>query len=205
MDLDRKELIESLMPYFNVVEEYHSLIYVNGFILNDCKSFEIPEGVNIIGENCFSEKRELESIYIPDTVLVIEDYAFWECNALKHVRMSNSLHSIGKGVFFATYSLEYIDLPSSLAIISGPFGKCDSVIEFIIRDGIKSIEDGFFNDGKIRRLYLPKSVTVVEAGAFANRSIIDEVYYAGSERDKAKMLIENDTLLNSRWIYDVKR
>ena len=62
------------------------------------KAIELPNGLEYIGVNCFSES-ELESIKIPPAVKTIEAWTFYQCESLKHVEFSEGLEHLGEFCF----------------------------------------------------------------------------------------------------------
>ena len=71
---------------------------IEGNTFGNCEglaSVELPEGLEYIGPQCFSESG-LESVAFPPALKVIENGAFRECGNLKNVEFSEGLERIGR-------------------------------------------------------------------------------------------------------------
>lgn len=67
-----------------------------------------------IGENAFSDCRNLKSIIIPEGVVYIGNAAFYNCPNLESVLLPESLTSIGTSAFNGCISLEELTIPKSV-------------------------------------------------------------------------------------------
>jgi hypothetical protein len=86
----------------------------------------IPEGVTSIGDNAFSECRDLTSINIPESVTSIGDRAFSGCWDLTRIDIPESVTSIGDYAFFGCWALVNINIPEGIASIGdGVFFDCE--------------------------------------------------------------------------------
>ena len=69
------------------------------FCLVNDESFAIPEGVRVIGEMAFRQKKHLKNVIIPSTVETIERDAFYDCDDLDHVYIPASVETIRSYAF----------------------------------------------------------------------------------------------------------
>lgn len=76
----------------------------------------IPSQVNVIGNFCFQNRLEIESIYVPDSVKSIGFASFYGLSELRHIRMSTNLVSVGDAAFWFCSKLESIKLPPEVKI-----------------------------------------------------------------------------------------
>ena len=76
----------------------------------------IPEGVSIIGDDCFSGMELIESIELPTGIIKIGDNAFSGCMRLKYVSFPETLKSIGNGAFKESGLIE-VEIPDSVTTI----------------------------------------------------------------------------------------
>ena len=104
-------------------------------------------------------------------------------SALTSITIPNSVTSIGSSAFSHCTSLTNITIPNSITVIEGYlFNTCSA---------LKSIN-------------LPKSVINVNYGAFYQCSALKDVWYSGTESDKASITINsgnNTPNLNATWHY----
>lgn len=87
---------------FNYVED----IYPRMFHGTTIETFDIPEGVEVIGKNAFADSFELKSITIPDTVKKIKENAFMNCIKLSEVFIPSSVIDIGPNVFMGDENIK---------------------------------------------------------------------------------------------------
>jgi len=159
------------------------------------QSYQIPQGVQVIGDWAFSECRSLASITIPDSVTRIEGRAFDKCSSLESITIPDSVQHIGvyafsncdrltkvtipNGVtsieayaFSSCNRLESIAIPDSVTSIGArAFDSCDALTSVIIPDGVTSIGDYAFGFcGALTSAVIPKSVTHMGQRAFVDCS-----------------------------------
>ena len=63
------------------------------------ETYEIPQGIRLIGYTAFSDCLKLTSVIIPDSVTTIDDNAFLRCYNLTNVIIPNSVTEIGVHAF----------------------------------------------------------------------------------------------------------
>ncbi len=73
------------------------------------KSYTVPNGAEVIGEDAFSLCTNLTSVTLPEGVLLIDDHAFSMCMYLETVTLPDSLVRIGEGAFAMCGSLTQTD------------------------------------------------------------------------------------------------
>ena len=87
-----------IMNGFNVFKYIDNITH-RMFSGSTIDTFEIPEGVEIIGKSAFENCLDLKSVVIPDTVKKIQDNAFINCPKLRKLIIPDSVVSLGKHVF----------------------------------------------------------------------------------------------------------
>ena len=107
---------------YNVFERCNNLkkVRLTGNIINPHGYFGtdtvenviLDEGIEIIGDNAFSNCLNLKEITIPSTCYYIKDFAFYNCPTLEKVHISNNTHCIGGYTFFNCNNLIELKLPT---------------------------------------------------------------------------------------------
>ncbi len=145
-------------------------IYDEAF--SDClslTSIEIPASVTSIGYGAFRGCLNLTSIEIPYSVTNIDHWAFSKCASLGSLVLPNSLTDIGDGAFADCESLTSIVLPNSLTSIGNwVFESCVSLTTIEIPNSVTSIGNGAFEGcSDLESIVIPNSVTNIGNMAFA--------------------------------------
>ena len=125
-------------------------------------SIDIPEGVTIIPEYCFSQRSSLESITLPSTIKQIGKCAFYACSALTSIDIPEGVTIIPKGCFYKCTKLKSVALPTTIKKTSeSAFGQCDKLKTISIPNGCERLEElGGFDSGA--RIFLPPSLCSID-------------------------------------------
>ena len=132
------------------------------------KDYEIPNSVTSIGDNAFSDCKNITSIHIPDSITSIGDRAFCGCKSLTSIHIPDSVTSIGDSAFYCCRSLTSIHIPDSVTSIGdSAFGVCESLTSIHIPDSVTSIGDRAFHScNNLTAIHIPDSVTSIGDSAF---------------------------------------
>ncbi len=151
--------------------------------LEQIRTVDIGSGVTTIGNNAFSDCKNLTAVTIPDSVTAIGDGAFSGCESLASVSIPGSVTAIGAGAFSGCESLTSVPVPSSVtAIGDSAFSNCSSLADINVASGnsaYSSVDGVLFNAdqtilhtypaGKSSKSYnVPASVTAIGDSAFWN-------------------------------------
>ena len=91
--------------------------------LGTITEFEIPNGVNKIGENAFLTQNKMTKVIIPETVKEIKQNAFGSCSSLTKIEIPSSVEKIGYGCFDSCKNLSEIRINKEKGSIAGsPWG-----------------------------------------------------------------------------------
>lgn len=203
-----ENLIEIEMP--------DTVAYVGQYAFRDCKSLrtvKLGERIKGISIQTFTGCTALKEITIPDSVENISENAFELCTALNTVNIGSGLNNLDKYAFRRCNNLLNITVDednetfhSSRNCMIETASKTlvlGTKLSMIPNDGsVTAIgQYAFKNSGST--LYLPKSVTNIDAGAFISCSNLKTVYYEGTEIDRANIVIEgeNSNLTGATWVY----
>lgn len=140
--------------------------------------YEIPAGVEVIGERAFHHSSNLTEITISSGVTKIGRDAFTACENLASVTIPEGVTEIG----------------------SSAFAICQNLTSAAIPEGVSTLEMSLF-DGcwKLASVSIPASVTKIGKYAFSLCYGLKDVYYHGTEDDWAGIEVEygNDDLLKA--------
>lgn len=131
-------------------------------------TLEIPDSVEVIGEQCFYQCLELKRIVIPNSVETIGNGAFSTCNNLETVTIPNSVTSIGTRVFEFCDSLSEVELGENITTITkGMFQSCGLLEQVKMKGAVTSIgENAFMGCVNLVVFDIPSTVTSIGASAF---------------------------------------
>lgn len=167
------------------------------------------EGLIGVGEGSFGSCPKLKSIELPSTLERIANSAFRECTALTEVVL-NSNAAIGHNAFTGCTSLKKVTLKGS-GSIAYSLGKSafegDATLEEIkLTEGLETIGAFCFSDcTSLGTVYLPASLTKIEASAFYNVGSL-KINYAGTEEQWKAINVANgnEALASAEIVYNFK-
>ncbi|MBR2586133.1 MAG: leucine-rich repeat protein, partial [Thermoguttaceae bacterium] len=149
-------------------------------------TFRIPDSVEVIAPCALAGNKFLERVIFPNSVRTIEQGAFLSCKNLRGVTLPDSLRSIGDRAFAECKSLLEIRIPKSVRGFERCFDDCSSLRRVDVDP-----ENPFFRGGcgvlfskdlthlifcpaawPRKSAVVPDQVTTIEAGAFADCTIL---------------------------------
>ena len=156
----------------------------------ELKSYQIPDGTEIIGASAFRFCGKLKSVDIPETVKVIEDWAFCACTSLKEASIPENVSSIGSYAFYncnfgslripdgvtciSEYAFAYCTSLKSVTIPAGvtdirdhAFAFCTDLTSVALPQRLVSIGEKAFYDSGLKGVTVPSGVTSIGDGAFS--------------------------------------
>ena len=134
--------------------------YLYGYTGDHPGTVTVPDGVRIIGDNCFKEHTEITEILLPDGTETVRGGAFQNCTALETVSLPDTLQTIGGVAFSGCTALRSVTIPDAVKYIGeGAFASCT---------GLQSIR-------------LPASLVSLSKVTFLNCSALTEVTFAGNQ------------------------
>ena len=106
------------------------------YCLTDLECVSVPEGVTVIGEMAFKQKKNLREVIIPDTVREIEKDAFFDCDNLDNVVIPASVNTIKAYAFAECDSLKTITFRGSPKHLArNIFSDCDRLHNIMVPAG----------------------------------------------------------------------
>lgn len=116
-----------------------SIVSIGAYAFADCSDLSelnLPEDLEIIGDDAFEYCTGLEKLVLPDKVRIIGKYAFMSCQSLKEVTISENAEEVGRNAFWGCKKLESIVIPDKVTMIGdAAFGSCRGLIEVTL--GVK--------------------------------------------------------------------
>ncbi len=153
-------------------------------------SVDIPDSVEVIGEDAFFNCQQLEEVSIPDSVKEIGDGAFSYCYSIKgfEVESKNKHYSNDDyGVLFNKKMTKLINYPAALKKTAYIVPKDVTIIgnEAFALSNLQSItlpasldiieENAFYSCRKLKAIELPVGLEELRAGSFKDCEALTEV------------------------------
>ncbi|MGN1019899.1 MAG: leucine-rich repeat domain-containing protein [Aristaeellaceae bacterium] len=132
------------------------------------ESYEVPQGIRIIGGSAFAGCDTLVSITLPDSLRSIGDAAFSGCDSLAGIRVPEGVTSIGEGAFQSCGSFAGIELPDTLTSIGeGAFADCEALVSITLPDSVTSLGAYVFASCmRLKHVVLPSGLTDIGSQMF---------------------------------------
>jgi hypothetical protein len=103
----------------------------------------LPQYVETIGKDAFTNCSNMEKISLPDTLRCIKKYAFLS-SGLERIKISPGVIEIESGAFRGCIKLARVDLPKIETIEECIFMDCESLKGIIIPSSITKIKKWAF-------------------------------------------------------------
>lgn len=127
------------------------------------QTLTIPEGIEDIWGDTFSNCTNLRTVELPSTLTKIDNGTFSSCKNLKNVTIKNGTTEIGNYAFKFCTSLESIVIPGSVKIIGDrAFADCDKLKYVTLEKGIEEIGLDAFEGTSIEKIEIPESITYLD-------------------------------------------
>ena len=148
-------------PVTQIADNAFSSSWITGIL--------IPESVQAIGNEAFSECIALEWIEMPSEMETIGYRAFYGCESLFSIEIPEGITELKSATFRNCKALEVITLPSSLQTISDRvFRECQSLSSVQFPENLRVISDEAFHSCKKLSTVVVESLTNLGDNAFAH-------------------------------------
>lgn len=164
----------------------------------------LSEGLTCLGYDMFELCEGLTNVTIPSSVTNVKQGVFSECYNLTTATFSDGVSFIGNSMFYRCQSLTNVTIPSSvIKIENGAFTECYMLKNITIPSSVQSIGIGAFSYTGISSISIPSSVKSIGASVFSIYDKLTDVYYTGTEAEKAQISISEDNakLNSATWHY----
>ena len=138
-------------------------------------------GMTSIPAGCFAGCVKLAAMTIPNSVTEIGANAFDGCSILASVSLGSGVETVGAEAF-ADCALTSLVLPDQLTTLGdGAFRNNPAIARITFGAGIAAVGDNAFaGNATIERLTVPKTVTQIGAGTFADWSKLNTLTIVGN-------------------------
>ncbi len=174
---------------------YRAIAYPSATAVTD---YAIADGTALVDNYAFY-RCPLTALTLPDSVTTLNSYAFAECKNLTSVSFGKNVSSIqfgASGSFKNCANLAVLTTPdadSKLKAVENvlynadfttlmfyPFGKTEK--EFHVPETVATVGSyAFYYVPKLVELYLPQTLSVLQANAINHNSKLKSIYFAGNE------------------------
>ena len=159
---------EAFMSVGSLATSWNSLIFPESLTSIGIKAFygsgltdiTIPNKVSTLGESCFAENNNLQTVFVGSGCQILPKNIFSGCSSLKQVHLSAGLLTIDDAVFANCTAMESISIPGTVAQVGNlqwwkyktdcselPFYNCTSLKRVRFEDGVQPIVLGSHNYG----------------------------------------------------------
>lgn len=169
---------------FNELKHFTSL---KEFSLPGChsmKSVTLPEQLETIGGDAFSEWDSIEEIIVPDNVRTIEEQAFNQMGALKSLQLPDSLKRISSFAITNCEKLTELHFPEKADTIeAGAIYRCPNVSRFTgalaTEDGRLLVEEDIvlcFAPGGLETYTIPENIIALGSNSMRGAAQLKELH-----------------------------
>lgn len=160
------------------------------------KRLSLPNTVEFICDDAFSNCANLQHVKLPDAVTKIGNRAFYKCSSLAtvdlphhnvklgesvfalsgliHMEIPAGVDSLPEGAFYQCVRLKKVKLPIHMYVAPETFVQCDSLQEVSLPEDLKVIEyNTFLHCKNLESVKIPSTVEVVRNGAFMQCGKLD--------------------------------
>ena len=128
----------------------------------------VENGVTVIEEDAFWNRRDITSVTLPASVTQIGRSAFYLCTNMTTVVLEEGLTEIGNNAFGICRSLQSITIPKSVTTIGiSAFSSCNSLTSVTIPEGVSELAQGVFSTcTSLTSVTLPSTLTSIESAFY---------------------------------------
>ena len=140
----------------------------------------LPKTVKSIGMRAFPGCSALTKIDIPKGVTIIRNEVFLDCKSLTSVTIPSTVKEIGNASF-ANTAITAVELPDGLTKIDKDgFAGCAKLTRVTLPESLVTLGEGaFMNCSSLRRINIPRSVTVIPNSCFKSSGLTSIEFHEG--------------------------
>lgn len=129
------------------------------------KYIKFPPRFQTIGNYCFADCKNLETVVFPRALVNIGNYTFSGCTSLQNFELPAELQVIGARAFLECNSLTEITIPkNTVSLGAAPFPSCANLKAIYVEEGneVYRSVDGVLYKGKGSLVQVPAAMTEFE-------------------------------------------
>lgn len=167
---------------------------------NQPESITLPDTIVEIGKNAFYNLIYLKKLNIPSSVKTIGDSAFGNCDSLVTLDIPDTVEHIGVSLFWGCEALKSFTIPKSVTEIpEQTFFRCEALTTVTFHDGVTAIgEDAFRECTSLDNVKLSASLQKIGAGAFRECSSLKSITFPDTISDIAYGTFTDTAWLNAQ-------
>ena len=170
-------VVEQGNPMFDSRNNCNAIIITStNTLVHGCNGSTIPDGIEVIADFAFSQRRNLSYITIPDSVVYIGEFAFLGCFSLDGEITLHGIRQVPRSCFSGCTRLKKVIIGDGVKAVEGAFDGCSLLSDVVITEGTKYIGNmAFYNCINLVSVTLPKSIERIESTAFERCNRIERI------------------------------
>ena len=146
--------------------------------------------------SAFTGNTNIKKLVIANSIVEIESSSLVNCTNLEEVVFGNNVTTIGEYAFAGCTQLNNVVLPDSLITIeSYAFQNCTALKNLDMGNSVEEICHRAFYNVILDNIVIPRSVKVIDSGAFSNDEYIryQTIYFKGTSSEWYSMEIDDES------------
>ena len=171
-------IVDPANPMFDSRDSCNAIIVTStNTLVQGCNGSTIPNGIEVIADYAFSQRRNLSHITIPDSVVYMGEFAFLCCFSLENDIQLHDIRQVSRCCFDGCSHLKSASIGSGIETIEPhAFAGCSLLTQVNMAEGLETIENGAFADCvSLASISLPTSIKEIEPDAFQNCNSLRQI------------------------------
>lgn len=170
--------------------------FIDDEVFSECpyESISLPDSIEKLGHNLFSDSKNLKTIKLPTYIDELPPYMLSGCTSLTKVNMPTQILGFGEGLFNGCTSLEEIPFRAGVEEIPENFcSGCTGIRSLVFPNGITKIDScaaAFCTN--LKAIVIPSTLTYLADDAFKGCPAIQNIRVEG---DNPKFFVKDDGCL----------
>ena len=148
---------------------------------NTNTEYQVPEEIKIIGTSAFNSNKILSHVYLPEGLERIKTEAFSNMTYLEELDIPHSVEVIEGSAFYDSRSIARISLPDTMDSIGlAAFEYCTGITQITIPKGITYLEDSLFvSCSQLQELILPDTIAEIGTNIILGCRSLERIIFTG--------------------------
>ena len=169
-------------------------------------TLSLPEGLEAIRSEVFTECGELSGLVIPDSLAFPTGELFGHCHALTEVSVSaaNPFWTVEGPLLLSKDGTQLslcirdasgsLRVPDGVSVIRGyAFASCTGLTEVVFPDSVRFLfQDSFTDCTNLETIRLPGGMSFIGSRAFAGCGSLRDIWYGGSKEEWEQLTARSD-------------